>query len=142
MLKFLIAVDGSEHARRAIDAVARLARASAQLEVILLNVRSEPSFHGDLTPTTFQELDGALRAEQVRVLKEAANQAQEGGLNVVASLDPCGMVASEIVRAATEKKVDQIVLGTRGLGALGGLFLGSVAQRVVHLAPVPVLLVK
>jgi nucleotide-binding universal stress UspA family protein len=52
------------------------------------------------------------------------------------------MVASEIVRAATEARVDQIVLGTRGMGAMGGLFLGSVAQRVVHQANVPVLLVK
>jgi nucleotide-binding universal stress UspA family protein len=34
------------------------------------------------------------------------------------------------------------VLGTRGMGALGSFFMGSVAQRVVHLSKVPVLLVK
>jgi nucleotide-binding universal stress UspA family protein len=37
---------------------------------------------------------------------------------------------------------DMILIGTHGRSALGGLFLGSVAQRVVHLAAVPVLLVK
>lgn len=142
MLKFLIAVDGSAHSKKAIEAVVKLARASAKLEVLLLNVRSEPSLYGELTPKTFQELDGAVRAEQARVLKEAAAQAVAGGLTVAGTLDPSGMVASEIVHAATEGQVDQIVLGTRGMGAMGGLFLGSVAQRVVHQASVPVLLVK
>ena len=142
MLKFLMAVDGSDHSKNAIDAVARLARSSAQLEVLLLNVRSEPSLYGELAPAAFQELDAAVRAEQARVLKEAADHARAGGLSVAGTLDPSGMVASEIVRAATEARVDQIVLGTRGMGAMGGLFLGSVAQRVVHQAHVPVLLVK
>lgn len=142
MLKFLIAVDGSEHARHAIDAVAKLAGASAQLQVLILNVRSEPSLYGELTPTAFHELDKAVRAEQARILKEAAEHARGSGLTVTAVLDPAGMVVPEIVRASTENKVDQIVLGTRGMGSMGGLFLGSVAQRVVHLAEMPVLLVK
>jgi nucleotide-binding universal stress UspA family protein len=53
-----------------------------------------------------------------------------------------GEAAAEIVRAADECGAEVIVLGTRGRGSLGSLFLGSVAQRVVHLAAVPVLLVK
>lgn len=142
MLKFLLAVDGSEHSKHAIDAVARLARSSAQLEVLLINVRTEPNYYGELTPATYQELDATARAQQVRVLQEAADQARAADLNVAATLDPSGLVVSEILRAATEGKVDQIVMGTRGMGAMGGLFLGSAAQRVVHQANVPVLLVK
>lgn len=142
MLKFLLAVDGSEHARHAIEAVARLARSSAQLEVFILNVRTDPDFYSEITPQTCQELDAVARAEQARVLKQAAEQARAAGLNVVATLDPAGVVVVEILRAASEGQVDQIVLGTRGMGAVGGLFLGSVAQRVVHQASVPVLLVK
>jgi nucleotide-binding universal stress UspA family protein len=53
-----------------------------------------------------------------------------------------GLPAQEIVRAATEVHADLIVMGTRGMSSLGGLLLGSVAQRVVHLAAVPVLLAK
>ena len=53
-----------------------------------------------------------------------------------------GMIAPEIVRVATVAGIDQIAMGTRGLGSLGSFLLGSVAQRVVHLAGVPVLLVK
>lgn len=142
MLKFLLAVDGSEHARHAIEAVARLARSSAQLEVLILNVRTDPVFYSEITAETYRELDTAARGEQARVLQQAADLARAAGLNVVAKLDPAGVVVTEILNAATEGRVDQIVLGTRGMGALGGLFLGSVAQRVVHQASVPVLLVK
>lgn len=142
MLKFLLAVDGSEHGRHAIEAVAKLARSSAQLEVLILNVRTDPVFYSEITPETYQALDTVARAEQARVLKQAADQARAAGLNVVATLDPAGVAVTEILHAATEAQVDQVVLGTRGMGAVGGLFLGSVAQRVVHQAGVPVLLVK
>lgn len=142
MLKLLIAVDGSEYSQRAIDAAARLARAGAQLELTLLHVASPPAFYGELTPAGFAELDRAVRAEQSRVLEDATKMASDCGLKVIASRGVSGMVAPEIVRAATEAGVDQIIMGTRGRGALGGVLMGSVAQRVVHLATVPVLLVR
>jgi nucleotide-binding universal stress UspA family protein len=47
-----------------------------------------------------------------------------------------------IARFARERGCDQILMGTRGLGAIGSLLLGSVATKVIHLADVPVLLVK
>ncbi len=53
-----------------------------------------------------------------------------------------GPAREEIVRLAGEHAVDGIVMGTRGMNALGGLLLGSVAQRVVHLATVPVTLCR
>jgi nucleotide-binding universal stress UspA family protein len=142
MLKLLIPVDGSEHSQHAIEAVAKLAQAQAQLELILLHVASPPAFYGELTPAGFQELDSAVRTNQARVLEGAAKMASDCGLKVIASKGVTGMVAPEIVRMASESGVDQIVMGTRGMGALGGVLLGSVAQRVVHMAAVPVLLVK
>ena len=53
-----------------------------------------------------------------------------------------GTAASEIADCAAEQGCDAIVMGSRGLGAVGGLVLGSVAHKVAHLAPVPVTLVK
>jgi nucleotide-binding universal stress UspA family protein len=46
------------------------------------------------------------------------------------------------VRVARDEGVDFIVMGTRGRGRVAGLLIGSVAQRVVHLAPMPVLVCK
>ena len=53
-----------------------------------------------------------------------------------------GAPAEAILQAARAEKADLIVMGTRGLGALGSLFLGSQSQRVVAEAPCPVLLVR
>lgn len=50
-------------------------------------------------------------------IKEAADQARAGGLNVAGTLDSSGRVASEILRAANEARSDQIVPGTRGKSA-------------------------
>jgi nucleotide-binding universal stress UspA family protein len=53
-----------------------------------------------------------------------------------------GSPAETIDRVAREVGAHQIVMGTRGLGSLGNLFLGSIATKVVRLAQVPVTLVK
>lgn len=142
MLKMLIAVDGSAHARRAIDAVARLAPHIEGLAVVLMNVRNTPPYYGELPPMDFESLDQFLRRRQDEVLDEAIKEAHQSGLKLVTTERAVGEVAHEIVRVANELSVDQIVIGTHGRGAMGSLFLGSVAQRVVHLSKVPVLLTK
>jgi nucleotide-binding universal stress UspA family protein len=141
MLKLLIAVDGSEHARHAIEAAARMARAQP-VQALLLNVADALVFYGDLPPFDAQAVEQAQRTRQQQVLAEAKAQALAAGLAQVEVLGVTGFPADEIVHAAAERGVDQIVMGTHGQGALRSLFLGSVAQRVVHLAKVPVLLVK
>ena len=50
--------------------------------------------------------------------------------------------AETIGETARRLQVDTVVMGTRGLGSLSGLLLGSVAHRVVHQVPLPVILVK
>lgn len=65
MLKILIAVDGSEHAHRAIEAVAKMVKSSLDLEVILLCVSPgallDPIFSGGYTASTIQNCNGNLR---------------------------------------------------------------------------------
>ena len=53
-----------------------------------------------------------------------------------------GYAPDEIVKAAQKDKADMIVMGTHGHGVIGRALMGSVAQKVVNLSPVPVLLVK
>ena len=141
-MKILIATDGSEHSQRAIEAAAKLARAAPRLEVVLLNVCDGPLLYGDLPQFDTEAIEVAQRKQQDTVLAAAQEQAKTSGLKVAATQRVTGLAAPEIVRVATECAVDQIVMGTRGMGAVGSLFLGSVAQHVVHLATVPVLLVK
>lgn len=142
MLKLLLAVDGSDPARRAIDAAARLARETGGAELLLLNVRDSPVYYGELPPFDAESVERGQAAAQQTLLNEALAYAQGCGLQTVRSLAAEGLAAQEITRVAQEQHVDQIVMGTRGRNLLGGLLLGSVAQRVVHLAAMPVLLVK
>ena len=53
-----------------------------------------------------------------------------------------GDPAAEIIRAAREKKVELIIVGARGLSQLSGLILGSVSEKVLHVAPCPVIVVR
>lgn len=142
MLRMMIAVDGSPHAQRAIEAVARLARAGVELEIDLLNVRDPQIYYGELPVLNLEQIEQAQKAAQDALLADANQRARELGLRVRTLHAAVGLPAAEIVRLATEAGADQIVLGTHGRGAMGSLFLGSVAQRVAHLASLPVLLVK
>jgi nucleotide-binding universal stress UspA family protein len=141
-MKMLIAVDGSEHARRAIEAAARLASQMQAVEVVLLNVADAMVFYGELPPFDFEAVERAQRVHQDKLLTEAAAHARACGLQKVLTQSAVGLAAQEILRVADERGVDQIVMGTHGRGLVGSLLLGSVAQRVVHQAKVPVLLVR
>lgn len=142
MLKLLIGIDGSEHALRCIDVAASIARKVMPVEAVLVNVRHSPLLAGDLPPIDFESIESGLEEQQAQALEAARARASACGLNVVSTRRARGLAAPEIVRAAVDCGADQIVLCTRGMGALGNLLLGSVAQRVVHLSEVPVLLVK
>jgi nucleotide-binding universal stress UspA family protein len=142
MLKMLVAVDGSAHARRAIDAVARLApQITGGVRVWLLNVGAPMVYYGELPPFDLEPVERAQREQQQGLLADALADARAGGLADASTLSAVGEPASEIVRVAAEHGVDQIVMGTHGRGAIGSLLIGSVAQRVLHQARVPVLLV-
>ena len=142
MLKLLIAVDGSAHAQRAIEAAARLQPQTVGLDVVLVHVRDVPIYSDQYPPLDAQAGEFALQQQQSALLETAVASAREAGLTQVRTQAEVGLAAQEIARAATDLGVDMILIGTHGRSALGGLLLGSVAQRVVHLAAVPVLLVK
>jgi nucleotide-binding universal stress UspA family protein len=141
-MKILIAVDGSDHAGRAIEAAARLATELKSVEALLLNVGDAMVYYGELPPFDYEAIERAQRQHQEQVLEQGLAQARACGLEKVSTQSAVGAPAQEIVRVAEERGVDQIVMGTHGRGTMGALFLGSVAQRVVHQAKVPVLLVK
>ena len=142
MKKVLIAVDGSDPAKNAIEAVARLARGGVMPEVILVHVRAWPVLFGEASVSTLEQIEQAEKKYQEQLLAEAEAQALGAGLAVSTKVAAMGEPAAEIVRAAQECGADQIAMGTHGRGALGSFFIGSVAQRVAHLSKAPVLLCK
>jgi nucleotide-binding universal stress UspA family protein len=74
------------------------------------------------------KLEGVLTADDRRALKATATTI-------------LGHPVSEILRFATDERIELIVMGTHGRGPLGHMVMGSVAERVVRHAPCPVLTV-
>ena len=143
MRRLLVAYDGSDNSKRALQYVVDLARDTGMaLQVHVVNVQHEPIIYGEyVTSAMIDELNNSLMAKSRSVLDEAAAMLQAGGLTCETHTQ-LGNVAEQINDAVKRLGCDTVVMGTRGLGSCTGLVLGSVASRVIHEVSVPVLLVK
>jgi len=142
MLKILIAVDGSDNALRAIDyAVKQAPNYKNAFETHLLNVQL-PVASGAVTRFVERsDLDRYYQDEGTALLASARQRLDAAGLSHHHHI--CvGNYAETIVVFAKDKGCDMIMMGARGLGAVAGILLGSVATGVIHLSAVPVLIVK
>ena len=143
MRKVLVAFDGSEHSKRALQYVIDFIHDGVRpLEVHALNAQHEPALYGGyLTASMIEEFKGSSLVKAHSVLEEAAAKLQAAGIayELHAVL---GNVAEQVNEAVKRLGCDTVVMGTRGLGSFGGLLLGSVANRVIHEVSVPVVLVK
>ena len=141
MLKMLVAVDGSEHSIRTVShLIKEVNRYKDGVEVHLLNVqRALParaaSHIGHDKVQEYHREQGLQALAEARKMLDAARVKYQYHIGV-------GDEAEVIARYAKEKGCDQILMGTRGAGSVSNLVLGSVANKVIHLSPVPVLLVK
>ena len=134
--RILVAVDGSSQSSKTVLAAVDLAQKYGAT-VTVLHVREFERYEGsdvDLGPP--QEAESII-AEVVGRFSEAGVQA-EGEIRRVTP----GATPDEIVRAAAHADADLIVMGTRGMSELRSIVLGGVANKVVHHAHCPVLLVR
>jgi nucleotide-binding universal stress UspA family protein len=86
-------------------------------------------------------LETYYRDEAMTLLQPAIERLRAAGVAAEHHIG-VGDIGAVVVDYAVDKRCDEIVMGTHGRGGLLGSVLGSVAQKVVQLAPVPVVLVK
>ncbi len=113
-------------------------------ELLLVHVLLPPTpFIGDgyISPKTYEELEASARRGAQRELAKVVARAQKAKARVKAVLLE-GVPYDKIARVARSKRADLIVMGTHGRSGLSKFFLGSVAERVIALAPCPVLTVR
>jgi len=131
----VLAVDGSRPSDNAIDYAGRLAKESGS-RIVAVHVkeimagRAAGPVHVDE-----EELLQKIRGQ----MKQLNDDGIKAELQVTSTMT--GGPAHVIAEAAAKESADIIVTGTRGHTALAGVFLGSVAQRLLHLAGCPVLVV-
>jgi nucleotide-binding universal stress UspA family protein len=141
-MRVLLAVDGSAASDIARDLVASLKWPSGTVIRLVAVVEPMSSALIGLSPNAATEFDDReIPASVDQRLTDAAAQLEEAG-RAVEKRVLRGRPASEIVDEATEMRADIIVLGSRGLGRLRSMLLGSVSAEVVDHAPCPVLVAR
>jgi nucleotide-binding universal stress UspA family protein len=138
MKRVLVPVDGSASSLHALEYMLKRKAHGERAEVYIINVQPEfPSSRfvsrDAIEHWQAQEGEKALGSAVMRKLIDQLRA------DVYAET---GDAAETIVKFAKKTGCHEIVMGTRGLGRLKGLVMGSVATKIVQLAPIPVTLVK
>lgn len=135
--KIVLATDGSEHADRALALAKSLASEDGAALTVVHVVQRFASGRSAQLP-----VHADVQEVEAKVRKQVAELSDEG-LNVSSKIinDIKLQPGEDIADVARDIGADVIVVGTRGHSAIRGLLLGSVAQRLLHIAPCPVLAV-
>lgn len=142
MLTLLIAIDGSEYSDHALDYAIRRAGANREpVRAHLLNVQLPLQGVNVKIFISRDNVDDYQREQGMAVLGPARARLEAAGVGCELHIG-VGDPGEVIVEYARHEHCDEIVMGTHGRGGLAGAVMGSVAQKVIQLATVPVVLVK
>ena len=137
-MRLLLGYDGSEHAKRALDRAAQLA-GTDPVTVVSVVPMASPAGRG---PAVLAVQELTIHHEQ---LEEARSMLETRGAtaHLIETLgNPIGDPADALMHVAKDQEAELMVVGTRGLGGLKRLVLGSVSTKLVHEAPCDVLVVR
>jgi nucleotide-binding universal stress UspA family protein len=139
-----VAIDGSPTSRVALRAAIALAqdqRAALRIVAVVDVVTGTID-----SPYDMADYEDSVRSVADRILKQAAVAAHKAGIDAqTVRLEvraPGDRIADEIARNAKNWRSDLIVMGTHGRRGVSHLFLGSVAESLIRIAPAPVLLIR
>lgn len=144
----VIAYDGSESARAALDAAARLfpGRAAAVVSVWepvdQVASASLVALPAGVAREACERLDSAAEAQAARLAGEGADRLRSSGIDATAQALRCERnVWSTIVSFVDQGDAEVVVVGARGRSGIASVLLGSVSTGVVHHCRRPVLVV-
>jgi len=140
LTKILVPVDGSENSLRALDQAIFIAK-STGAQITAIHVIERP-------PTIYVEsqklLDDLLsnyRKESTKILDGCKEMARKSGIALETVIAE-GDAASSIAGYAEQGGFDLVILGSRGLGKLKEMMMGSTSSKVLHQAKCSVMVVK
>jgi nucleotide-binding universal stress UspA family protein len=131
----VLALDGSEGSRQAVPVATELARQNGARIVVAHVEQDVVGKGGGPIPATEDEIQAEVR----KLAEELSNDGIETSVEMRNTM--LGGPARPIAEIAKQVGADLIVVGTHGHSATAGVLLGSVTQRLLHVAPCPVLVV-
>ena len=135
--RILVAVDGSESAKKAFEKSIYLAqKCNSKLDVVHV---VQCDLGGD-SATIFDLMD-ELKTKAKKMLDEYKIQAEKSSVPIEIMITQ-GDPSQVIIKIAKTKRYDLIIMGTRGKSAFQELLIGSVSQKVMHHAICPVMVVR
>ena len=139
--KILIATDGSKAAKKAVDFGVQIAGLSGAKVYAVYVIDTTPYYSIPLDKVWSKEVYEQLETMGNEITSDVEKAAKAAGLEAE-SLVLKGDPAERIIKFAEEQSVDMIVVGSHGIGEFERLVIGSVSEKVVRHAKVPVLVVR
>lgn len=145
--RILIPVDGSDTSNKALVAGLEMARETGA-QVRLVHTVNEMAYMGGIDPygTYSADLAGMMREGGAKVLTDAIAMAiaQSAGVEASQALldEPGKRLGESVAEAAKLWNADLVVVGSHGRRGVGRVLLGSGAEQILRLAPVPVLVIR
>lgn len=142
MKNILVPVDGSEASLRALQTAIDMMQLQNTSGIVhALNVQTPMVSNNAARFFSAEVLQNYYQDEGSESLTAAQDLLSKSGLAYKTEVR-VGRVADVVQAYVTENNCDHIVMGTRGLGAVPGLLLGSAATKILHITHVPVTLIK
>jgi nucleotide-binding universal stress UspA family protein len=141
-MKILVPVDGSPASLRAVRFAIDQIRSAPGGSLVIATVQNLATLGlpgGGIMP--IERIAEQEQTAATKALHEADSACREAGI-AYQTRSERGAVAATLEHVARQEHVGQIIMGTRGLGGVRGLLLGSVATQLLHLTTVPITLVK
>jgi nucleotide-binding universal stress UspA family protein len=140
-VRILLATDGSPGAAAALDLLARLPLRSSDEVIVAMYPNYFLAARPDQTGLVGRLMEGR-RAAARKIVDGAVRRLEKLGPRVSGVVAQGLEAVDGILRIVEERSPDLLVLGSRGLGPVGSLVIGSVARALAQLSPVPVLVVR
>jgi len=143
--RILVALDGSDTSRLALESAVQLAKdLGSRLRIIhVVEEMAYAASYDSLAGYTVDVIE-ILRQNGAKLLQEGIALGKAAGVETDQQLyDTMGQrLAETVADAASEWQADLIVVGTHGRHGMGRVVMGSGAEQIIRLAPVPVLVVR
>ncbi|MFD1040514.1 universal stress protein [Virgibacillus byunsanensis] len=141
--KILVAYDGSLMSRHAIQEAKRQAAHVSETEVHVITVikPTGPKANAAVARSIENELADHFQPQMEKIMKEFEAEAIPIFTQVIFD-DTNENAGAKLCEYAEDNKVDLIVVGSRGLVNIKGLFVGSVSKKILNHATCPVFVIK